>query len=348
MDISDFDYHLPPELIAQHPVAERDTSRLLIADRASGRIEESTVAQIGRFLRPGDALVLNETFVHPARLLARKNETGARIELLLLQRRGGDRWEAMAQRVSRLREGTRLVIAPGFEARVISILGDGNVEVEFDYEGEWEALLNEHGRVPLPPYIQRTADDDRSEDRSRYQTVYAKQDSARPSAAAPTAGLHFTGTLLDGIREAGVRVIPVRLQVGRDTFLPIRVESLDEHRMHYEWFEMPESTAAALNEVRAGGGRAVAVGTTAVRVLESCTDEDGQVRAKDGTTDLFIQPGYRYRCVDGLLTNFHLPRSTLIVLVAAFCGVDLQRHIYRQAVERHFRFYSYGDAMLVL
>lgn len=347
MKLSDFDYQLPTELIAQHPLQQRDASRLLIVDRAASAIDQSTIANLNAHLHKGDTLVLNDTRVHPARLIAEKKGTGARIELLLLRDLGRDCWEAMAQRVSRLKVGTVLLIGENLEAEVTTILGDGHVEVAFSYQGDWEEVLSEYGHVPLPPYIQRDTQTDLADDRRRYQTVYARPVPEHPSAAAPTAGLHLTDELLMRLRAKGVRVVFLQLQVGRDTFLPVRSETLEEHRMHSEWFRLPDETASAINETRVNGGRVVAVGTTAVRVLESCTNAEGRTKAREGTTDLFIQPGYRFRGVDALLTNFHLPKSTLIVLVAAFCGRDLQRRAYQEAIRQRFRFYSYGDAMLI-
>ncbi len=324
---------------------------MLVIDRKTSQVCESSIAKVGDYLQPGDMLVLNETYVHPARLHAHKAETGAKIELLLLSRHESQTWIAMAQRTSRLRPGTRLIIGPKLEAEILRIIGDGNVEIRFDFEGQWDDVLAEYGHVPLPPYIRRGDSNgpgnQEIEDRERYQTVFAKNDGLKPSAAAPTAGLHLTRELLNKLEKRGITIGYVRLQIGRDTFLPIRVDDLSEHEMHTEWYKMPQETADRINTIRSQGGRVIAVGTTAVRVLESSANEDGLAAAGEGQTSLFIYPGYRFRCVDAMLTNFHLPKSTLIVLVAAFCGHELQRRAYQEAIEKEFRFYSYGDAMLI-
>lgn len=348
MIISDFDYELPSDLIAQYPLERRDRSRLLVANRSDGRITESIISNMGDYLRTGDLLVVNDTYVQPARLWARKNGNGALIEILLLKRYGERTWEAMAQRVSRLRPGVQLVISSDFHAEVVAIRPDGTITIEFSFEGEWDHLLSVYGHVPLPPYIRRDSPQLEQIDRNRYQTVYAVPESGHPSAAAPTAGLHFTDELLNRLQLSGIQIAKIQLQVGMDTFLPIRVDNLDEHTMHEEWYRLSNETAEMIGRTRANGGRIVAVGTTVVRTLESAIDPDGQILAGERTTNLFIKPGYQFKIVDALLTNFHLPRSTLIVLVAAFCGHTFQRQIYQEAINRRFRFYSYGDTMLVL
>jgi len=341
MKISDFDYDLPEDLVAQAPVTPRDASRLMVVP-ASGPALHRRFADLPELLRPGDLLVLNDTRVIPARLVGRR-ATGGRVEILLcepLEGGLGRRWRAMGQASKPIREGNVLSF-DGLEARVERVEGEGFLVVALDREGaDLEAALARAGRVPLPPYVRREPTE---EDRERYQTIWA---AAPGSAAAPTAGLHFTASLLDRISARGVERTAVTLHVGPGTFLPVRGESLEEHRLHAERFEVPPETAGAFAAARARGGRVVAVGTTAVRTLESAF-EGGGLRAGAGRTDLFVRPGHRFRAVDLLVTNFHLPRSTLLVLACAFAGRERVLAAYREAVRLRYRFFSYGDAMLL-
>jgi len=344
MDLSHFDFDLPPERIAQHPAARREASRLLVIP-AQGDVEHRLFPHVVDLLRPGDVLVRNDTRVLPARLIGRR-DTGGRAELLLLGPVAGERvrWLAMAKPGRAMIPGRRL----NFGSLTASVEGkddDGTVTVVFDAEpGEFEKLLAEVGRMPLPPYIRRA--DDESEqvlaaDRERYQTIYAVRAGA---AAAPTAGLHFTDAIFAAVRERGIDIVDLTLHVGAGTFLPIRTDNIDEHRMHTEWYDLSEQAAARINRAKQAGGRIIAVGTTSSRVLESQTGDDGVVMPGRGETDLFIKPGYRWRAVDALITNFHLPKSTLIVLVCALAGVDRLLAAYREAIARGYRFFSYGDA----
>ncbi|MBC7929060.1 MAG: tRNA preQ1(34) S-adenosylmethionine ribosyltransferase-isomerase QueA [Rubrivivax sp.] len=352
MLISEFDYELPEELIAQHPLARRDASRMLVVNRAEGSRRDRLFSDFASELREGDALVVNNTRVFPARLVGRREPTGGRVELLLVRLRedlGAEVWETLARPARRLDAGERITFGDGrLRAEVISPTDDGAGRIVlFEAEGDFGALLEELGQMPLPPYIKREGDDlaAREKDRERYQTVYA----AAPGAiAAPTAGLHFTPRGLENLRAIGVRVIELTLHVGHGTFAPVRVEDLGEHTVAPEVFEIDEAAANEINRARASGGRVVAVGTTTVRALETASDEEsGRVRAGRGETELTITPGYRFRAVDALLTNFHLPRSSLLVLVGAFAGRDLALSAYRHAVRARYRFYSYGDCMLI-
>ncbi|MFB3786340.1 MAG: tRNA preQ1(34) S-adenosylmethionine ribosyltransferase-isomerase QueA [bacterium] len=348
MDLSAFDYPLPSHLIAQAPSPRRDESRLLAVNRADGSLREGRFRDIVEYLAPGDALILNNTYVFPARLLGRKEPGGAAIEMLLLEPRREGEWEVIAYRASRLKRGARVVFSDTFSCVVIESLDEGKFHVRFEWEGDWDTALTMHGRIPLPPYINRPADQTNGPDRERYQTVYARRFPPYESAAAPTAGLHFTRELLDRLREKGVRTGAVTLRIGLDTFLPLRVEKVEEHVMHTEAYCVPPGTAALAAETKARGGRIVAVGTTAVRVLESAVTTGGALTAGEGKTSLFIYPGYTFKIVDSLITNFHLPRSTLLLLVSAFLGNELRRQAYEYAAAHEFRFYSYGDAMLIL
>jgi S-adenosylmethionine:tRNA ribosyltransferase-isomerase len=352
MRISDFDFELPEELIAQHPLERRDASRMLVVSRAGESWHDRAFAEFPSELREGDTVVVNNTRVFPARLMGRREPTGGRVELLLVRRRedlGGETWETLARPARRLENGARLTFGDGrLGASVLSATADGARRVvRFDAEGDFLKLLEEFGRMPLPPYIKRESDDlaSRDEDRERYQTVYA----AAPGAiAAPTAGLHFTPRVFDELRARGVRVAEVTLHVGYGTFAPVRAEELGAHRVAAERYEISEATAAEVNATRARGGRVVAVGTTTVRALESAAAEAGSVAAGRGETGLTITPGYEFRVVDALLTNFHLPRSSLLVLVSAFAGRELALAAYRHAVAARYRFYSYGDCMLIV
>ena len=352
MRISDFDFELPEELIAQHPLERRDASRMLVVSRAENNWRDGSFAELPSELRGGDAVVVNNTRVFPARLVGRREPTGGRVELLLVRRRvefGGETWEVLARPARRLEAGARVTFGDGrlrAEAVAATEGGAGRV-VRFHADGDFAALLEEFGRVPLPPYIKREADDLASAegDRERYQTVYA----AAPGAiAAPTAGLHFTPQVFEGLRARGVRRAEVTLHVGYGTFAPVRADDLSEHRVAAERFEISERAAEEINRTKESGGRVVAVGTTTVRALESSVDESGRVRAGRGETGLTITPGHRFRAADAMLTNFHLPRSSLLVLVSAFAGRELVLGAYRHAVAARYRFYSYGDCMLVV
>ncbi len=338
MKLSDFDYELPEELIAQEPLPDREGSRMLVLPREEGEVVHGHFRDLPRYLRPGDRLVLNDTRVMPARLLGQKVPTGGRVEILLLEQRGEDLWEAMVRPGRRLRQGSEVSIGDGrLRCRIEGSSPAGYRLVRFFYAGDFEALLRELGETPLPPYIHKPL-----EDGERYQTVYARREG---SAAAPTAGLHFTLGMLERLKASGIGLTFITLHVGAGTFRPVKSEDPTEHEMHEEYFEVSEAAAREINETP---GRVVAVGTTVVRALESAADETGAVRPMRGRTDLFIYPGYRFRVIEGLLTNFHLPRSTLLMLVAAFVGRERMLDAYREAVERRYRFYSFGDCMLII
>ncbi len=340
---SDYDFALPEHLVAQTPLARRDASRLMVVDRASGTIAHRTFADLAALVPAGDALVLNTTRVFRARLLGVR-DSGAPAEVLLLRATGDGPadFEAMVQPGAKLKPGRRVTIAPDLAVEILSVTERGTRLVRLHADGDPMAAVERHGHVPLPPYIHRA---DAPEDAARYQTVYAAQSG---SVAAPTAGLHFTPELLDALAARGVRRVDVTLHVGAGTFKPVEVEDPDAHVMHEEWYEVSADAADALQRVRAAGGRVWAVGTTSARTLESAADPDGRVRAEARDTALFIRPGYRFRAVDHLITNFHLPRSTLLMLVAALAGHELTMHAYAEAVREGYRFYSYGDAMVVV
>jgi S-adenosylmethionine:tRNA ribosyltransferase-isomerase len=343
MLLSAFDFTLPPELIAQEPLAERTSSRLLVLNRKSGEIAHARFTDLPAWLGPGDLLVRNETRVIPARLRGRK-ESGGRVELLLVERMAGEGqlWRCLARSAKPARPGSRLIFTAGLEGEVAEDLGDGWRSIRFDCPGDLLTHLEIVGEMPLPPYIQRVPV---AADRNRYQTVYAGEPGA---VAAPTAGLHFDTATFAALAERGVAVHGLTLHVGPGTFLPVRAERLDEHRMHGERFAIPAATAAAVNRARSEGRRVVALGTTSTRALESAADQAGKVHAGRAVTELFIRPGFRFRVTDALITNFHLPKSTLLVLVAAFAGQELILEAYRQAVAERYRFFSYGDCMLIL
>jgi len=344
MDVSLFDYELPAELIAQEPAEPRDTSRLLVLDRGARALQDRAFADLSELLRPGDCLVANRSRVIPARLLGTAVQNGRPVELLLVRAVSEGRWEALVQPGRRCRVGARVELAGG--AARARIVGEGTAGARVvEIEAPWPVreLLERHGVPPLPPYIDRH-DAPKPEDRARYQTVYARDDG---SVAAPTAGLHFTPELLGRLGRAGVAVHYLTLHVGPGTFRPLRATRIDEHRMEAEPIEIPEATARAVQEAKRDGRRVVAVGTTTTRALEWAAGEDGRLREGVGEADLFIRPGHRFRVVDALVTNFHLPRSTLLVLVAAFAGRELILDAYRHAVAARYRFYSYGDAMLI-
>lgn len=336
----DFYFELPGELIAQDPLEERSSSRLLVLDKKSGAIEHHVFRDIVSFLMPGDCLVLNNTKVIPARLLGEREGTGAHVEVLLLKRLEADVWETLVKPGKKCRPGTRLVFGGGLlRAEVLETVEEGNRLIRFEYEGIWEEVLDRLGEMPLPPYITH-----KLQDKNRYQTVYAKYEG---SAAAPTAGLHFTRELLDEIAERGVRLAYVTLHVGLGTFRPVKEENVLEHHMHSEFYQVSEETADIINSTRRSGGRIICVGTTSCRTLESAADDNGVVRAGSGNTEIFIYPGYRFKVLDALITNFHLPESTLVMLVAALAGREHVLAAYEEAVREKYRFFSFGDAMFI-
>lgn len=340
MNLHDFSYELPEELIAQDPLEDRSSSRLMLLDKETGAIEHKVFRDIIDYLDPGDCLVLNNTKVIPARLLGSREGTGAAIEVLLLKRRENDIWEVLVKPGKKAKPGTRIIFGDGqLTAQVLEVVEDGNRLIQFAYEGVFEAVLDELGQMPLPPYITH-----KLQDRNRYQTVYAKYDG---SAAAPTAGLHFTRELLDALEKKGVIIANVTLHVGLGTFRPVKVENILEHHMHSEMFIVTEEEAAKINGARAAGGRIICVGTTSLRTLESAADEQGIIHADSRETDIFIYPGYRFKAADCLITNFHLPESTLLMLVSALAGRDNILHAYETAVKEKYRFFSFGDAMFI-
>lgn len=341
MKTSDFDYNLPEELIAQTPVEPRDHSRLMVVHRADGTREDKHFYDIIDYLRPGDALVLNETKVIPARLYGVKEGTGANVEVLLLRRLNATDWETLVNPGRRLKPGTTVSFGDGLlRCEILDNVPEiGGRVVRFIYDGVFEELLDKLGEMPLPPYIH-----EKLADRSRYQTVYAREEG---SAAAPTAGLHFTPELLDRIRQKGVTIVPVLLHVGLGTFRPVKEEDVDAHKMHSEYYEVTQEAADKLNAIKAAGGRLICVGTTSVRTIETAATEDGVIHAGSGDTAIFIKPGVRIKAVDALITNFHLPQSTLLMLVSTFMGRDAALEAYTDAVSKRYRFFSFGDAMFI-
>lgn len=337
---SDFYFDLPQELIAQDPPEDRSSSRLLILNRESGEISHHVFREIIDYLNPGDCLVLNNTKVIPARLLGEREGTGAHVEVLLLKRREDDIWETLVKPGKKCRPGTRLVFGDGLlKAQVLETVEEGNRLIRFEYEGIFEEVLDRLGEMPLPPYITH-----KLQDKNRYQTVYAKYEG---SAAAPTAGLHFTEELLRRIEEKGVKTAYVTLHVGLGTFRPVKEENVLEHHMHSEFYQVSEETARTINEVKERGGRVICVGTTSCRTVESASDENGQVLSGSGNTQIFIYPGYRFKVLDALITNFHLPESTLVMLVSALAGRERVLDAYEEAVRERYRFFSFGDAMYI-
>ena len=341
MNTADFDFHLPEELIAQTPLEKRDASKLLILNRKTGEMQDKNFHSIIDMLEPGDALVMNDTRVLPARLYGQKEETGGHVELLLLKNTSGDEWEVLAKPAKRLKVGTRVNFGDGrLSAVVTEELTHGGRIVRFEYQGIFLEVLESLGEMPLPPYIHEKLDD-----RERYQTVYAKESG---SAAAPTAGLHFTKELLAEIQAKGVHLVYLTLHVGLGTFRPVSVDNLDEHEMHSEFYQLSDEAAATLRSVKENGGRVIAVGTTSIRTLETIGSKfDGQIQADSGWTNIFIKPGYEWKVVDAFSTNFHLPKSTLVMLVSAFAGRDLVLDAYHHAIQEHYRFFSFGDAMFI-
>ena len=339
MKTSDFSFYLPEELIAQTPLERRDASRLLCLDKVSGTTEHRVFSELPELLRPGDCLVMNDSRVLPARLMGAR-ETGGAVEVLLLRDLGGGRWECMTRPGRKAKPGTRLIFGGGeLEAEVLEVAEGGNRIIEFKYDGIFLEVLERLGRMPLPPYIKAEL-----EDGERYQTVYSRE---LGSAAAPTAGLHFTKELLAKIAEKGVRECFVTLHVGLGTFRPVKAEDIEEHEMHSEFCIIPEETARIITETKRAGGRIICVGTTSCRTVESFANEDGTMDAKSGWTNIFIYPGYKFKCLDALITNFHLPESTLIMLVSALAGREHVLAAYKEAVEKRYRFFSFGDAMFI-
>nr|WP_297864648.1 tRNA preQ1(34) S-adenosylmethionine ribosyltransferase-isomerase QueA [uncultured Acetatifactor sp.] len=341
MPKSDYYFDLPQELIAQDPLEDRSSSRLLVLDKHTGEVSHHVFRDIGEFLQPGDCLVLNNTKVIPARLLGVREDTGARVEVLLLKRQEGDVWETLVKPGKKCRPGARLSFGEGLlRAEVLEVTEVGNRLIRFAYEGIFEEVLDRLGEMPLPPYITH-----KLQDKNRYQTVYAREEG---SAAAPTAGLHFTQELLAQLEEKGIKIAFVTLHVGLGTFRPVKEENVLNHHMHSEYYQVAEENASLINRTKAEGGRIVCVGTTSCRTLESAADENGVVQAGGGDTDIFIYPGYRFRVLDALITNFHLPESTLVMLVSALAGRENVLNAYAEAVRERYRFFSFGDAMLVL
>lgn len=341
MKVSDFNYNLPQELIAQVPIKNRDESRLMVLDKKNKTIEHKIFKDIINYLKPGDCLVRNNTKVIPARLYGIKEETGINIEFLLLNRIEGDYWEVMVRPGRRLKEGTKVIFGNGIlQAEILEIMNGGNRKVKFTYEGIFNEILDKIGLMPLPPYIH-----EKLKEKDRYQTVYAKYEG---SAAAPTAGLHFTNELLEEIRQKGIDIANVTLHVGIGTFRPVKEENVEEHAMHTEHFYIKQEDVEKINKAKKEGHRIIAVGTTSCRVLESIADENGYVKPIEADTGIFIYPGYKFKCIDGLITNFHLPESTLIMLVSALAGKDYIMHAYEEAVKEKYRFFSFGDAMAIL
>lgn len=341
MKTSDFYYDLPEELIAQDPLADRSASRLLHLDRETGEIEHTDFKHITRYLKPGDCLVINDTKVIPARLYGNKVGTDAGIEILLLKRKGDNVWETLVKPGKKARPGTVISFGDGLlTGEVIDVVEEGNRLIQFSYEGIFEEILDKLGEMPLPPYITH-----KLEDKNRYQTVYAKNEG---SAAAPTAGLHFTEELLEEIRGMGVSIAHVTLHVGLGTFRPVKVDEVEKHHMHSEFYVVEEDQAKLINDTRKNGGRIISVGTTSCRTLESAADEFGNLQAKSGWTEIFIYPGYEFKIIDGLITNFHLPESTLLMLVSALAGKEHIMKAYEEAVKERYRFFSFGDATLII
>ena len=340
MKVSDFKYNLPEELIAQHPIEKRDRSRLMVLNKRDEKIEHKIFHDIIDYLKSGDCLVINNTKVIPARIFGKKQDTGAKIEFLLLKNVQDDLWKVLVRPGRKLMPGTIVVFGDGIlKAEILEVLEDGERLVKFIYNGVFNEILDGIGLMPLPPYIKETL-----EEKSRYQTVYAKYNG---SAAAPTAGLHFTEELLKKIKEKGVNVANVTLHVGIGTFRPVKVETIEEHNMHSEHFYIKKEDVEIINNTKKNKGRVIAVGTTSCRVLESIADENGFVKEIEKDTNIFIYPGYKFRCIDALITNFHLPESTLIMLVSAFAGKEFVMGAYEEAVKEKYRFFSFGDAMFI-
>ena len=340
MDVKDFYYDLPEELIAQDPLEDRSSSRLMVLDKKTGEIEHKIFKDIVDYLKPGDCLVINNTKVIPARLYGVKEGTQAKIEILLLKRRENDIWETLVKPGKKCKPGTKIIFGEGLlNGEIIDVVEEGNRLIQFHYEGIFEEILDQLGQMPLPPYITHQL-----KDKNRYQTVYAKYDG---SAAAPTAGLHFTPELLKQVKGMGVEIAEVTLHVGLGTFRPVKVTNVLEHHMHSEFYQIEQTEADKINKAKKNGHRVIAVGTTSTRTMESAADENGFLKACSGWTEIFIYPGYQFKVIDALITNFHLPESTLVMLVSALAGREHVLHAYEQAVEEHYRFFSFGDAMFI-
>ena len=341
MDLHDFYYDLPKELIAQDPLLKRSDSRLMVIDRKNDSIEHKRFSDVIDYLQPGDCLVLNDTKVIPARLFGVKEDTGAAIEVLLLKNKGDNVWETLVKPGKKMKNGAKVSFGDGIlKGEVVDTVEDGNRLIRFSYDGIWEEILDKIGQMPLPPYITHAL-----EDKDRYQTVYAKYSG---SAAAPTAGLHFTDELLEKIEAKGVKIAKLTLHVGLGTFRPVKVSKIEEHHMHSEYYNISEEAAETINTAKQNGGRIISVGTTSTRTMESAADENGYLTAGNGWTDIFIYPGYKFKITDCLITNFHLPESTLIMLVSAFYDRDKVLDAYKTAVEERYRFFSFGDAMFLM
>lgn len=341
MKTSDFYYDLPEELIAQDPLTDRSSSRLMHLDLRNGEVEHQVFRDVKNYLKPGDCLVINNTKVIPARLYGKKVGTDAAIEILLLKRRENDIWETLVKPGKKCKPGAQISFGDGLlVGEILDVVEEGNRLIQFHYEGIFEEILDQLGEMPLPPYITH-----KLQDKNRYQTVYAKHEG---SAAAPTAGLHFTPELLKEIETMGVKIAHVTLHVGLGTFRPVKVEDVTNHHMHSEFYVVEEEQAKLINDTKASGGRIISVGTTSCRTLESATTADGILQAKSGWTDIFIYPGYKFKCIDGLITNFHLPESTLLMLVSALAGKEHVMKAYDEAVKEKYRFFSFGDAMIII
>lgn len=340
MNVKDYDYDLPEELIAQDPLEDRSSSRLMVLDRQTGDVEHRHFTDILEYLHPGDCLVINNTKVIPARLFGVKEDTQAKIEVLLLKRKENDIWETLVKPGKKAKPGTKLVFGDGLlTAEVVDVVEEGNRLIQFHYDGIFEEILDQLGQMPLPPYITHQL-----KDKNRYQTVYAKYDG---SAAAPTAGLHFTKELLQKVKDMGVDIAEVTLHVGLGTFRPVKVENVLDHHMHSEFYMVSQEAADKINRAKESGHRVIAVGTTSTRTLEAAADENGRLHETSGWTEIFIYPGYQFKVIDALITNFHLPQSTLVMLVSALAGREYVLHAYKIAVKERYRFFSFGDAMLI-
>lgn len=340
MNVKDYDYDLPEELIAQDPLEDRSSSRLMVLDRQTGDVEHRHFTDILEYLHPGDCLVINNTKVIPARLFGVKEDTQAKIEVLLLKRKENDIWETLVKPGKKAKPGTKLVFGDGLlTAEVVDVVEEGNRLIQFYYDGIFEEILDQLGQMPLPPYITHQL-----KDKNRYQTVYAKYDG---SAAAPTAGLHFTKELLQKVKDMGVDIAEVTLHVGLGTFRPVKVENVLDHHMHSEFYMVSQEAADKINRAKESGHRVIAVGTTSTRTLEAAADENGRLHETSGWTEIFIYPGYQFKVIDALITNFHLPQSTLVMLVSALAGREHVLHAYEIAVKERYRFFSFGDAMLI-
>lgn len=340
MNVKDYDYDLPEELIAQDPLEDRSSSRLMVLDRQTGDVEHRHFTDILEYLHPGDCLVINNTKVIPARLFGVKEDTQTKIEVLLLKRKENDIWETLVKPGKKAKPGTKLVFGDGLlTAEVVDVVEEGNRLIQFHYDGIFEEILDQLGQMPLPPYITHQL-----KDKNRYQTVYAKYDG---SAAAPTAGLHFTKELLQKVKDMGVDIAEVTLHVGLGTFRPVKVENVLDHHMHSEFYMVSQEAADKINRAKESGHRVIAVGTTSTRTLEAAADENGRLHETSGWTEIFIYPGYQFKVIDALITNFHLPQSTLVMLVSALAGREHVLHAYEIAVKERYRFFSFGDAMLI-